>query len=265
MPVSSNSARATGKPLDLRRNDAVSRATLIRQQIWEKLRPVAKPDSRFHLDFAEFIPDFIGSEQAVARLMAQPFYAGRYVFVTPDNGLADLRRRMLDDGKTLVVSTYGIYRGFILLDPATIPPGQSPFAASLDGMELFGTPISLASLTSRGPFDFMVTGASAVSLNGVRFGKGHGFFDLEWGMFTDVGIAHENTSVTALVHDVQVVEENLVPSDTDILVDHIATPTRFITAARGPRPHGIHWDLLAPEQLAATPPLQELRQLRDAR
>ncbi len=250
-----------GGRLDLRRNDSVSRASIIRQQIWEKLRPVAKPDSRFHLNFAEFIPDFTGSERAIERLMAQPFYTGRYAFVTPDNGLAELRRRMLDDGKTLVVSTYGIYRGFMLLDPGAIPPGQSPFAASLDGMELFGTPISLASLASRGPFDFMVTGASAVSLNGVRFGKGHGFFDLEWGMFTDLGLAHENTSVTAVVHDVQVVEENLIPSDTDILVDHIATPTRFITASRGPRPHGIRWELVSPEQLAATPPLQELRVL----
>lgn len=240
----------------------MSRASVIRQRIWDKLRPVAKPDSRFHLNFAEFIPDFEGSERAIERVMAQPFYRGRYVFVTPDNGLADLRRRMLDDGKTLVVSTYGIYRGFMLLESSAIPPGQSQFASTLDGMELFGTPISLAALAARGPFDFMVTGASAVSLNGVRFGKGHGFFDLEWGMFTDVGIAHENTSVTAVVHDVQVVEESLIPSDTDILVDHIATPARFITASRAPRPHGIQWDLLAPEQLAATPPLQELRAMR---
>jgi 5-formyltetrahydrofolate cyclo-ligase len=104
----------------------------------------------------------------------------------------------------------------------------------------------------------MVTGASAVSLNGVRFGKGHGFFDLEWGMFTDIGVADERTPVTAVVHDVQVVEEDLVPSETDILVDAIATPTRFLTVRRARRPRGIKWDLLDPKQLAATPPLQEL-------
>jgi 5-formyltetrahydrofolate cyclo-ligase len=238
----------------------MSRATAIRQQIWEKLRPVAKPDSRFHLNFAEFIPDFEGSDKAIDRLMEQPFYnQGQYAFVTPDNGLAELRRRMLDDGKTLVVSTYGIYRGFVLLDPSTIGAGQSLYASSLDGMEQLGKSISLRRLKARGAFDFMVTGASAVSLNGVRFGKGHGFFDLEWGMFTDVGIAHENTSVTAIVHDVQVVEESLEPSSTDILVDHIATPSRFITAARAPRPHGIKWDLLHEHQLASTPPLMELK------
>ena len=241
----------------------MSRAKLIRQQIWEKLKPVARPDSRFHLNFAEFIPDFQGSDQATDRVVAQPFYAAaNYVFVTPDNGLAGLRRRLLEDGKTLVVSTYGIYRGFVLLEPAKIPSGSRPFAASLDGMEDFGRPITLAEIESRGRFDCMVTGASAVSLNGVRFGKGHGFFDLEWGMFTEVGVADERTQVTALVHDVQVVEELLVPSETDILVDAIATPTRFITVSRGQRPHGIKWNLLDAGQLAATPPLLELRRMR---
>jgi 5-formyltetrahydrofolate cyclo-ligase len=241
----------------------MSRAQEIRQQIWQKLRAVAKPDSRFHLNFAEYIPDFTGSELATDRLVAQPFYQhGRYAFVTPDNGLADLRRRMLDDGKTVVVSTYGIYRGFMLLDPSKLAPGESRYAACLDGMEHLGTPVTLADLVKRGAFDFMVTGASAVSLNGVRFGKGHGFFDLEWGMFTDLALAGESTSVSAVVHDVQVVEENLVPGETDILVDHIATPSRFITTSRAARPHGIKWHLVSPEQLAATPPLRELQAIQ---
>jgi hypothetical protein len=86
--------------------ETMSRANIIRQQIWEKLKPVAKPDSRFHLYFAEVIPDFEDSEKVIDRLVAQPTYReGRYAFITPDNGLADLRRRMLDDGMTLVVST----------------------------------------------------------------------------------------------------------------------------------------------------------------
>lgn len=238
------------------------RAQLIRQQIWERLRPLAKPDSRFHLNFAEVIPDFHGSDAAISRLMAQAVYLqSRYVFVTPDNGLTELRRRMLDDGKTLVVSTYGIHRGFILLDPARIAPEHRQFAAWLDGLEYFGRPIALDEIRRRGRFDLLVTGASAVSLNGVRFGKGHGFFDLEWGMFTEVGVADESSPVIAVVHDVQVVEENLVPSETDILVDAVATPTRYLSVERGPRPRGIKWNLLEPGQLAATPPLQELQQM----
>ena len=239
-----------------------TRAKVVRQQIWEKLRPVAKPDSRFHFNFAEVIPDFEGSSEATDHLVSQPFYkASKYAFVTPDNGLVELRRRMLDDGKTLVVSTYGIYRGFVLLEPDRIAPEHRQFAAWLDGMEHFGRPITLAEMTTRGRFDFMVTGASAVSLNGVRFGKGHGFFDLEWGMFTDCGIADEQTPVIAVVHDVQVVEEKLFPSETDILVDAISTPTRYINVKRGERPSGIKWSLIEPEQLSATPPLLELSRL----
>ena len=241
----------------------MSRAKAIRQQIWEKLRPVAKPDSRFHLDFANVIPDFVGSEQAIQRLIEQPIYReSHYAFVAPDNGLAQLRRRMLDDGKTLVVSTYGIHRGFVLLEPSRIAREHTQFASWLDGMEYFGSPISLEEIASRGRFDFMATGASAVSVNGVRFGKGHGFFDLEWGMFTDTGVADERTPVIAVVHDVQVVEEELQPSETDILVDAVATPTRYLNVQRGQRPKGIKWNLLEPGQLMATPPLQELQRMQ---
>jgi 5-formyltetrahydrofolate cyclo-ligase len=242
----------------------MGRTTIVRERIWSKLKDVALPDSRFHLNFAEVIPDFQGSEGATDRLVAEPFYAtGNYAFITPDNCLVDLRRRMLLAGKTMVVSTYGIYRGFRLLDPSRISPGQELFAAWLDGIEHFGQPIALAEVAARGRFDFMVTGASAVSLDGVRFGKGHGFFDLEWGIFTDMGIAGETTPVAAVVHDVQVVEDKLYPSPTDILVDVIATPTRLIKVkGRATRPRGINWDLLEPEQIANTPPLQELQRMR---
>lgn len=237
---------------------------IVREKIWKKLKDVALPDSRFHLNFAEVIPDFQGSDSATNRLVGERFYTeSKYAFVTPDNCLVDLRRRMLLAGKTMLVSTYGIYRGFRLLDPRLVPSGQELFAAWLDGIEHFGQPITLPEVAARGRFDFMVTGASAVSMEGVRFGKGHGFFDLEWGIFTDMGIADETTPVAAVVHDVQVVEDKLDPSPTDILVDLIATPTRLIRVKnRAARPHGINWDLLEPEQLANTPPLQELQRIR---
>jgi 5-formyltetrahydrofolate cyclo-ligase len=242
----------------------VSKTKIVREKIWGRLKDVALPDSRFHLNFAEVIPDFVGSEKATDRLVEADYYkSGSYAFITPDNCLVDLRRRMLLAGKSMVVSTYGIYRGFRLLEPSMVPPGQELFAAWLDGLEHFGRPITLAEVAARGRFDFMVTGASAVSLDGVRFGKGHGFFDLEWGMFTDVGIVDEQTPVAALVHDVQVVEDKLFPSPTDILVDHIYTPTRAIRVERrANRPRGIKWELLDPEQIANTPPLKELQAIR---
>lgn len=237
---------------------------IVRQKIWSRLTDVALPDSRFHLNFAEVIPDFQGSAAATDRLLALPAYAKpRYAFVTPDNCLVETRRRYLEAGVTMVVSTYGIYRGFILLEPDKVPAGLALYAAWLDGLEHFGRPITLAEVSERGRFDVMITGASAVSMDGVRFGKGHGFFDMEWGMFTDIGIVDETTPVAAMVHDVQVVEDKLFPSPTDILVDTIATPTRLIDVGRrSPRPRGIKWDLLEPEQIEATPPLKELQRLR---
>jgi 5-formyltetrahydrofolate cyclo-ligase len=234
----------------------------VRQQIWGLLRDVAKPDSRFHLNFAEVIPGFVGDEAAVDRVVALPEYqAAGYLFVTPDNCLEALRMRALEDGKAMVVSTYGIYRGFVLLEPAMVPKGEERFASWLDGLEHFGRRVSLAEVAARGRFDLMVTGASAVSMEGIRFGKGHGFFDLEWGMFSDLGLVDETTPVVAVAHDVQVVTERLHPSPTDIIVDLIATPTALHRIARrAPRPHGIKWELLTSEQISATPPLQELKQ-----
>jgi 5-formyltetrahydrofolate cyclo-ligase len=242
----------------------VTNSKIIRQRIWNRLHDVAKPDTRFHLNFSEVIPDFEGSDNATDAIVSMAAYQKcKYAFITPDNCLVDLRRRMIEAGIPFVMSTYGIYRGFLYMGPGMVPKGAELYAAWLDGMEHFAKPISLADVAMKGRFDLMVTGASAVSLDGVRFGKGHGFFDLEWGMFTELGIVDEATPVVAVVHDVQVVEDRLHPSATDILVDHIATPTRnIVVERRAKRPHGVKWELLEPEQIAATPPLQELQRMK---
>lgn len=242
----------------------MSNSKIVRQRIWAKLRDVARPDTRFDLNFAEVIPDFEGSEAATARILDMPAYKGsRFAFITPDNCLAGLRQAMIEAGKPFVMSTYGIHRGFLLMESSVVPEGAALYASWLDGMEHFGRPITLEEIARRGAFDFMATGASAVSVDGVRFGKGHGFFDIEWGMFTDLGLVGQRTPVVAVVHDVQVVEDKLTPSETDILVDAIATPTRLIRVAdMAPRPRGVKWDLINPEQLEATPPLRELRRIQ---
>lgn len=242
----------------------MSTSRVVRQRIWEKLASVARPDTRFHLNFAEVIPDFEGAEAATARIEALPAYQqSKLAFVTPDNSLVELRRRMLEAGRPFVVSTYNILRGFRLMEPGCVPSGQERYAAWLDGIEHFGRPVSLEDISRIGRFDFMATGASAVSIDGIRFGKGHGYFDLEWGMFTDIGLAEDSTPVIAAVHDVQVVEDKLPASETDIVVDLIATPSRMIEVGRhGRRPRGIKWDLITAELIAATPPLKELARMR---
>jgi 5-formyltetrahydrofolate cyclo-ligase len=50
----------------------MSTSKTIREKIWTKLKDVARPDTRFHMNFAEVIPDFEGSEAATERVVRTP-------------------------------------------------------------------------------------------------------------------------------------------------------------------------------------------------
>ena len=41
----------------------------IRLKVWQKLKNVALPDSRFHLNFEEYIPDFKDSVMLMIKLL----------------------------------------------------------------------------------------------------------------------------------------------------------------------------------------------------
>ena len=238
----------------------MSNSTFAREQLWTGLRSVAIPDSRFHYRFSEFIPDFAGSAQAMDALCALPAYQNtRHVFVTPDNSLIELRRRLLQAGVSLVVSSYNMADGFYLLPPGAVPSGHELYGAWPDGLAHFGQPLDLQALSKLGRFDFVVTGASAVATSGVRFGRGHGFFDLEWRIFSDMGLVDNRTPLATVVHDLQVLDKKLYPSPDDVLVDWICTPTRTLTVQRDtPRPRGVQWKDISPEQIQANPALSEL-------
>lgn len=232
----------------------------LRQQVWAELRQVARPDSRFHWNFEEFVPDFAGSEQCAAAIRAMDCYRqSRSIFIAPDNSLALLRQYALQDQKELVLATHGIARGFKLIGPGEVPAGSETLAATLDGMEYFGRPLGLPEIESLAGIGLLVTGVSLVTEQGVRWGKGHGYFDLEWAMFRELGVVGEDTPVIAVGHDCQVVATELQPSMFDTLVDIIVTPTRTIEVARDhPKPGGILWDYLSPELYEHVPPLQQL-------
>jgi len=238
----------------------LSNSTFAREQLWTGLRSVAIPDSRFHYRFSEFIPDFAGSAQAMDALCALPAYQNaKHVFVTPDNSLIELRRRLLQAGVSLVVSSYNMADGFYLLPPGAVPSGHELYGAWPDGLAHFGQPLDLQALSKLGRFDFVVTGASAVATSGVRFGRGHGFFDLEWRIFSDMGLVDNRTPLATVVHDLQVLDKKLYPSPDDVLVDWICTPTRTLTVQRDtPRPRGVQWKDISPEQIQANPALSEL-------
>ena len=236
-----------------------------RSIVWSRLRQVAKPDSRFHLDFGEYIPDFEGSQEATARLTSLDIYQrSPVVFITPDNCLERLRAQSVRDGKVQIMPTYGIRRGLVKLCPEAVPEGLEDYAVLLDVIETLGEHLSLDALRRRHRIGLVVTGASAVSTGGIRFGKGHGFFDLEWAMLYQTGVVDTSTPVVAFVHDCQVVDIELEASPFDTTCDYIVTPTRVIEIEDPQKPTGgVLWDRLEEGMLEDIPPLRELRRLED--
>lgn len=236
----------------------------VRKEVWSAMRKVALPDSRFHYDFESFIADFEGSSFATNNLVALPCYQfAKVVFITPDNCLEGLRLATLEAGKTILTTTYAIRRGFWLLDPATISPQRYEYTSTLDGMEKLAKPMKLATMAGENlKVDLMVTGTGAINVEGVRYGKGHGFFDLEWAMLYTLGTITQETRTAAVVHDCQVISDALIPELFDTVCDIISTPTRVIEVPMAKKPGcGILWDQLAEGMYESIPPLQELKGL----
>lgn len=233
---------------------------VVRERVWRELRRYARPDSRFHYNFSEFIPDFEGSERCAEAIRRMGIYKrSKLLFITPDNCLEILRMYAILDSKPFIMPTYGIKRGFVHLSRQLVPQGKEDFAATLDGAERFGRYVSLEEIAEMGRIDLMITGASAVSVSGVRYGKGHGYFDLEWAMMRELGVVDDSTPVIAVVHDVQVIEGELEADRYDTVVDYIVTPSRVIkVSGRRPKPAGIDWERLPRHLLEEIPPLAEL-------
>jgi 5-formyltetrahydrofolate cyclo-ligase len=244
-------------------NDIIER---YREQIWEDLRRVARPDSRFHWDFSRFIPDFEGSSACADRVLAleaMTVLGERRIFIAPDNCLEQLRAQLLRGGIGFVMTTYGIGRGFQVIDPTVVPPAAVQAAATLDGFDRFARPISLAELRDGPAFGVCVTGGSAVSRNGVRFGKGHGYFDLEFAILSDLGLAGSLTSVVDVVHDCQYVDDDLMPEQHDVTVNVIITPTRTLPTSSDPRlPARVRWELVPGTEFETLGVLAELAEIQ---
>ena len=240
------------------------RKDVIREKVWKKLIRVAKPDSRFHWNFAEFIPDFEGSDKCAKSVREMEVYKNsRILFITPDNCLQKLREYAILDNKVFIMPTYGIKRGFLLLSRDLVPVGKEDFASTLDGADIFGKPVTLRDIVEMGRVDLLVTGASVVNLQGIRYGKGHGYFDLEWAMLREIGVVDDKTPIIAVVHDCQVVEEPIDASPYDTIVDYIVTPSKVIRVKRiAPKPKGIDWSKIPPDFLEEIPPIKELKMLK---
>ena len=238
----------------------MSEREAIRKRVWEALRRVAAPDSRFHWDFTAFIPDFEGSALCTQAICALPLYrAATTVLVTPDNNLLSLRAQCLLDQKTLLVPTYALARGFWQITRAEVPPGHELEAVTLDGLERFAHPYAVEAAGAAGAVALLVTGASVINTEGVRLASGLSYFDLEWLILRSLGLVSAGTQVVAAVHDCQLVDWPSAPQPGGASADIVVTPTRLLpTGRRYPQPERIVWGELEWDVVQAVPLLAAL-------
>ena len=225
-----------------------------RERVWGELE--RRGAARFPRPIRGRIPNFLGAEAAARALIARPeFQQARVVKVNPDAPQRFLRAEVLRHGKLLLAPTPRLREGFLVLDPATIPPTAYGRAAAIGGLFQYGVPTDIRSAPQP---DLLVVGSVAVSPDGARTGKGEGYGEIEYALLRRFGRIGPETPVATTVHDLQVVE-GLPLEPFDVTVDLIVTPTRVIEVSQTrSRPDDILWDLLPEEKIEAIPLLQEL-------
>lgn len=249
-----------------------------RQQIWQRVHRElikhAKPDSRFHYDFLSFTPDFVDCSLAVDRLVQLPVYqAATTLLVTPENSLEELRYRALKDGKKLLVGTYRLRRGFMLLDPTRIEEKDLRIASWLDGMEKsgIGRSLSLSQMQDEHiNVDLCVLGGLVFNKKGVVIWEGQGLFEVQWALFNEMKLLKQSTPVAAIAHDCQVVDEKelglecIVPEKSgEVQCDFVVTPKQLVEIKDTVRPTGgLNFDAIDTQALENIPPLQELKGIK---
>jgi 5-formyltetrahydrofolate cyclo-ligase len=209
------------------------------------------------------IPNFVGADMAAWHLaQTDAWKKARTVKCNPDPPQIPIRLRALYEGKTLYAPVPYLTRDFpyLRIDPKTIAAKGVSFelAATSEGYMMHGERISFEEVE---PLDFCVVGSVAVSREGGRTGKGAGFADLETGIFRELGIIGPATPMATSVHSSQLVESARVfmrPHDSPL--DFVATEQELIVTNNvAPRPTGVDWDAVQPDQFESIPFLTALR------
>jgi 5-formyltetrahydrofolate cyclo-ligase len=171
--------------------------------------------------------------------------------------------RALYEGKMLYAPVPYLTREFpyLRIDPKKIAEKGVSFelAATSEGYMMHGERIGFEDVE---PLDFCIVGSVAVSRNGGRTGKGAGFADLETGIFRELSIISQYTPMATTIHSSQLVDDArvfMMPHDSPL--DFVATENELIiTGNTAPRPTGVSWDVVLPDQFETIPFLRSLRE-----
>jgi 5-formyltetrahydrofolate cyclo-ligase len=226
----------------------------IRQRIWSLLE--SRGIARFPRPVYGRIPNFDGAEAAGIRLCrVKQFKEAKIVKVNPDAPQAFIRKQALVEGKVLIMPTPRLKQGFLLLNPKEIPRSKYDYASTIKGAFIYGKKAGLDDLPK---IDLVVMGSVAVSLEGIRLGKGGGYGELEYAILRELGLVNSNTLVATTIHDLQLVDK-LPYSEHDVPIDIIATPTKLIwTYTKIPKPKGIIWHKIDKDKMELIPILKEV-------
>jgi 5-formyltetrahydrofolate cyclo-ligase len=210
------------------------------------------------------IPNFVGADMAAWRLAQTPEWrAARTVKCNPDPPQIPVRLRALYEGKVLYAPVPYLTKDYpyLRVDPARLTESGVSFelAATSEGYMAHGERIGFEDVET---LDFCVVGSVAVTRGGGRTGKGAGFADLETGIFRELGKIGPATPMATTIHSSQLVDgDRVVMQAHDSPLDYVATELELIaTGNRNPRPSGVAWDAVQPDQFEQIPFLKALRQ-----
>jgi 5-formyltetrahydrofolate cyclo-ligase len=229
-----------------------------RAAVWDCLQ--SKRLARFPFPPHGRIPNFAGAERAARRLFElPPWKNATRLKINPDAPQRPVREEALRRGIQVYVPAPRLRGGFMLFDPAAIPPDKIREASGLTTGARWAKVVPLAELPR---MDAIVCGSVAVTRGGRRCGKGEGYSDLEYAILRELG--HPPVPVATTVHGVQILDE--FPWDPiDLPLSVIITPDETVRVRRSPpAPNGIDWARLTEEELDVMPVLRELRSLQRA-
>ncbi len=231
----------------------------LRTEIWSLLKQQAASVN----DPFGHIPNFVGADLAAEKLVTLPIWQqAKTIKCNPDSAQIPVRLRALQDGKRLYMAVPRLTDEscFVELTARDLLRQNVSIAESALASKAL-TCGKLVSFAEMEPIDLVIVGCVAVTHNGGRTGKGAGFADLELAMLQEFGLVKIDTPIVTTVHSLQVVEDSRLPMQAhDWALNWIVTAEEVIeTKTSYPRPIGLDWDNIRPEQLEQIPILRKLK------